>query len=277
MVKSKAGILAGVAAVAAGSLLLAACGGGGGSSSSSGSAGEKGGTIYLLTVAEEYDTLDPQILYTGEDLALFGATIFRTLTAYKISPEDKEGTSLVADMATDTGRASNGGKTWEFTLKDGIKFETGAVVGCADIKYGVSRTFDQELTGGGPTYAIAYLDIPSDAEGASVYKGPFNKDATNDVAAFDKAVICSADNKTITFNLKQAVPDFNYTVTLASFAPVPAGSAAGADYAKKPVSSGPYKISEYTTGKGGKKATRRRRKGGRKSRKSTLKKRRGGK
>ena len=82
MVKSKAGILAGVAAVAAGSLLLAACGGGGGSSSSSsGSAGEKGGTIYLLTVAEEYDTLDPQVLYTGEDLALFGATIFRTLTA----------------------------------------------------------------------------------------------------------------------------------------------------------------------------------------------------
>ena len=253
MVKSKTGIFAGVAAIAAGSLLLAACGGsGGGSSASSSAAGQKGGTIYLLTVAEEYQTLDPQIVYTGEDLALFGATIFRTLTAYKMSPDDKEGTSLVADMATDTGRASNGGKTWEFTLKDGIKFETGATVGCADIKYGVSRTFDQELTGGGPTYAIAYLDVPTDADGASVYTGPFNKDTTNDVAAFDKAVVCSSDNKTITFNLKQPVPDFNYTVTLSAFAPVPAGSAAGADYAKKPVSSGPYKVSEYTTGKGGK-------------------------
>jgi peptide/nickel transport system substrate-binding protein len=259
MVKAKAGIFASVAAIAAGSLLLAACGGGGGSTSSSGAptsssgpAPTKGGTIYLLTVAEDYDTLDPQIMYTGEDLALFGATMFRTLTAYKISPDNTEGTTLTPDMATDTGRVSNGGKTWEFTLKDGIKFETGAVVGCADIKYGVSRTFDQEITGGGPTYAISYLDVPEDAEGNSTYKGPFSKDPKNDVAGFDKAIVCSADNKTITFNLKQPVPDFNYTVTLAAFAPVPKAQDTGLEYTKRPISSGPYKIGEYTSGKGGK-------------------------
>lgn len=252
MVKAKAGI-AGIAAIAAGALLLSACGGGGGSSSSSGGpAPKKGGTIYMLTVAEDYDTLDPQIMYTGEDLALFGATMFRTLTVYKVSPDNAEGTTLAPDMATDTGRVSNGGKTWEFTIRDGVKFETGATVGCSDIKYGVSRTFDQEITGGGPTYAIAYLDIPSDAEGASVYKGPFNTDPSNDVAAFDKAIVCSADNKTITFNLKQPVPDFNYTVTLASFSPVPKDADTGAEYTKRPVSSGPYKIGEYKPGKGGK-------------------------
>ena len=63
-----------------------------------------------------------------------------------------------------------------------------------------------------PEYAIAYLDIPKDKDGTSVYKGPYVTKG-NDTAAFDKAVVC--DGNTITFNLAQAGRrDFNYTVTL---------------------------------------------------------------
>ncbi len=63
----------------------------------------------------------------------------------------------------------------------------------------------------GPQYAVAYLDIPKDKDGASVYKGPYVTKG-NDTAAFDKAVTC--DGSTITFNLAFPVPDFNFTVTL---------------------------------------------------------------
>lgn len=254
-----------LAAVAAASaLLLAACGGSSTSSESgaasapasaaaSGDAGggepQAGGTAYILTNAEQLLTLDPQVVYTGEDLAFLGATLTRTLTAYKMSPDNNEGTSLVPDMATDTGRVSNGGKTWEFTLKDGIAWETGEAVTCADIAYGVSRTFDIGVTNGGPTYGIAYLDVPSAEDGSSAYKGP--ADGTGQ-ELFDKAVTCSADGKTITFNLNKAVPDFNYAVTLHSFAAVPKAADTGAEYGNKIVSNGPYKISEYQKGKGGK-------------------------
>ena len=252
------------AVAAAGALLLAACGGSSTSSESgaasapasaaaSGGAGggepQAGGTAYILTNAEQLLTLDPQVVYTGEDLAFLGATLTRTLTAYKMSPDNNEGTSLVPDMATDTGTVTNGGKTWAFTLKDGITWETGEPVTCADVAYGVSRTFDIGVTNGGPTYAIAYLDIPSAEDGSSAYKGP--ADGTGQ-ELFDKAVSCSADGKTITFNLNKAVPDFNYAVTLHSFAAVPKAADTGAEYGNKIVSNGPYKISEYQKGKGGK-------------------------
>jgi len=240
-------------AAAAGALVLAACGGGGDSSAGGGGGGEgqAGGTAYILTNAEQLLTLDPQIVYTGEDLAFLGATLTRTLTNYQLSPDNKEGTTLVPDMATDTGTASNGGKTWQFTIRDGVTWETGDPVTCADIKYGTSRTFDLGVTEGGPTYAVAYLDIPSAEDGSSQYKGPSAKDAAGQ-ALFDKAVTCSDDNKTITFNLKKPVPDFNYAVTLHSFAAVPQALDTGAEYGNKIVSNGPYKIESYEKGKGGK-------------------------
>ncbi len=216
------------------------------SSSSSGGADQAGGTLTILTSAEQLLSLDPQVIYTGEDLAFLGATIMRSLTAYQVAPGDTEGTTLVPDMATDTGSASNGGQTWSFTLRDGITWEDGSPVTCADVAYGTSRQFDTGLAEGGPVYAVSYLDIPVDEEGNSAYAGPADGTGQD---LFDKAVTC--DGNTITFNLNQPVPDFNYAVTL-GFSAVPAGMATGEEYANKPMSNGPYKISEYSKGAGGK-------------------------
>ena len=248
MVKSKATLAIGIAA---GALILAACSGGssdGGSSSSGAPSGDgqPGGTLTILSPAEQILSLDPQVAYTGEDIAFLSATIQRSLTAYQVAPGDAEGTTLVPDMATDTGTASNGGKTWQFTLRDGMKWENGNPVTCEDVAYGVSRQFDIGLTEGGPVYAVSYLDIPTDDEGNSAYAGP--ADGTGQ-ELFDKAVVC--DGNTITFNLNQPVPDFNYAVTL-GFSAVPADMAAGVEYGDKPMSNGPYKIQEYAKGKGGK-------------------------
>jgi peptide/nickel transport system substrate-binding protein len=167
----------------------------------------------------------------------------RTLTSYARA-EGAAGSEVVADLATDTGRSSNGNKTWEFTLRDGVKFEDGTDITCEDVKYGVSRTFATDVITDGPAYAISMLDIPKAADGSSVYKGPYATEG-NDTAAYDKAVTCSEDNKTITFNLSRAVGDFNYTVTYLSFSPVPKDKDTGDQYDLAPVSSGPYKIEKY--------------------------------
>lgn len=250
MGKAKPALRAAVV-VTAGALALAACGGGANNNSNGGpntGTPTAGGKISYLTNAEQFDKVDPQRVYTGEDLAFFNGTIMRTLTAYKFSKDSTEGTSIVPDLATDTGTQTNGGKTWSFTLRDGVAFETGDPITCADVKYGVSRTFATDIITGGPTYAISMLDIPKNDDGSSKYAGPY-KGTGQDL--YDKAVTCSADGKTITFNLARPVPDFNYTTTLLAFSPVPKAADTGEKYDDKPVASGPYKISVYKKGKGG--------------------------
>jgi peptide/nickel transport system substrate-binding protein len=244
---------------AVGALLVTACSGPSENAASSApaamaspeqsSAGQPGGTIRILSSADSLASLDPQVVYNGEDFAFLGATITRTLTAYAISADRIEGTSLVPDMATDTGRASNQFTKWEFTLRDGITWQDGTPVTCADVKYGTSRTFDVGISQGGPTYAVTYLDIPTAEDGSSEYQGPTTGKGQ---ALFDKAVTCSADNRTIAFNLNQSVTDFNDVVTLQEFAAVPTSITAGDDYSPNVQSNGPYMIQTYETGPGGK-------------------------
>ncbi len=217
-----------------------------------------GGSLYLLmstAVANGgtgfYD-MDPQRIYTGEDLAFFGATIMRTLTSFASSPDRIAGTALVPDAATDTGTPSDGGRTWSFTLRGGLTWQDGSPVKCADFAYGVSRTFATDVITDGPTYAIAYLDIPTNSDGSSKYPGPYTATASEQ-AMFDRAVVC--DGNTITFHLNRPVADFNYTVTL-GFAAVPnpidhPGVDDGEKYDQHPWSDGPYVIDSLTTGLGG--------------------------
>ena len=217
----------------------------------SGGTPQPGGTLYMLKNAADFDFYDPQRVYTGEDLAFFGATITRSLVAYKYSADPAQGVTIVPDMATDTGTASADAKSWSFTLRDGLTWQDGSPVKCEDIKYGVSRTFATDVITDGPTYAIVYLDIPKNADGSSKYDGPYKKDGQD---LFDKAVTCAGN--TITFNLNQPVSDFNFTTTL-GFSAVPnptdhPGVDLGENYVGDKVwSDGPYKITSYTPGTGG--------------------------
>lgn len=232
-------------------LMAAACGGGGTSTTPTASgpaaAAGKGGTLsYLTKRAAEH--LDPQRTYLGRDIANEARMVYRTLTTFPVVA-GKDSTKLVADLATDTGTATDGGKTWKFTLKDGIKWQDGKAITCADFQYGISRTFAVDVITGGPNYAIQFLDIPKDAKGASTYKGPYAKDATGQ-AAFDKAVTCDGNN--ITFHLGKPVGDFNYALYLPSFAPYRVDQDKGDKSNYAIFSSGPYMLQGvWTKNKGG--------------------------
>jgi peptide/nickel transport system substrate-binding protein len=228
---------------------------GGGETTPPASAGPTaGGTVYLLTNADNWVDVDPQRIYTGEDIAFFSGTIYRALESYVYDPDPTKGTGLQPDLATDLGTPSDGGKTWAFTLRDGVTWQDGTPLTCADVAYGVSREFATDIMGGGPSYAIQYLDIGSDDKGKSLYPGPY-KATTDQQAIYDKAVVC--DGNTITFHLNAAHGDFNYATTLGMF-PVPnpkdhPGVDIGEGYGitQPPMASGPYKIDSYTPGKGG--------------------------
>jgi len=229
--KKSTGIRFGVGAASL-ALLLTACGGSGDSASGEGS---KGGTLYILTELEQILHLDPQRNYTGEDLAFASAYLNRTLTQYTLSKDNAEASQLVADAATDTGTASNDGKTWEFTLKDGMKWEDGKDVTCEDFKYGISRTFATDVITDGPAFALSMLDVTD-------YKGPYAGDAAGQ-ASYDKAVVCEGNK--ITFNLSRTAFDFNYAVTLSAFAAVRQDVDTAELYDDTVLSNGPYKIESY--------------------------------
>jgi len=231
-------------------LMAAACGGGGGSATSTGgttAAPVKGGTLYYLTKRAAEHT-DPQRTYVGRDISNQGRMVYRTLTTFPVAA-GKASTKLVADLATDTGTPSNGGKTWKFTVKDGVKWQDGKPITCADFQYGMSRTFAIDVITGGPNYPIQFFDIPKDAKGASIYKGPYVKDAVGQ-AAYDKAVTCAGN--TITFNLSKPVGDFNYSLYLTSFSPYRKDVDKGDKSNFAIFSSGPYMLKgAWAKNKGG--------------------------
>jgi len=242
----------GVAAIALGSvvaLTAAGCGGGSSTPEASTAAGasapKAGGTLYYLT-KRPAEHMDPQRTYIGRDLANQSRLVYRTLTQYKSGAKDVS-KEIQPDLATDTGTASDGGKVWKFTLKDGVKWEDNSDITCEDLKYGISRTFAVDVITGGPAYAIQFLGIPKDSKGGSTYKGPYVKDAAGQ-AAFDKAVTC--DGKTITYNLGQPVGDFNLAVTMSAFAPYKKSQDKGEKSNFAIFSNGPYKAEGGTWVKG---------------------------
>jgi len=202
--------------------------------------GTKGGTLYILTSAKKIYHLDPQRNYLPEDLAFASGYLNRTLTQYTVSDDANRSSNLVGDLATDAGSVSDDAKTWSFTIRDNVKWQDGSALTCADVKYGVSRTFATDVIFDGYLYALSLLDIPKKTNGTSKYLGPYKKDAAGQ-ALFDKAAFC--DGNRITFKLAVPSSDFNYTVTLSAFAPVPKARDTRGTYDQNVQSNGPYKIS----------------------------------
>lgn len=249
MMPNKQGAI-GVALGAIVALTATACGGGGSSSSTGGAssgavtAPAKGGTLYMLNLGPQ-EHWDPQRVYIGADIQFAGRAFARTLTAFTAGKDPK----IVPDLATDTGTMTDAGKTWKFTVKDGVKWEDGKDITCEDFKYGMSRTFAQDVITGGPNYIITYLDVPADADGVSQYKGPYTKKGQE---LYDKAFTCQG--KTLTMKFKKPWTDFNVAAAgLLAYAPFRADKDQGEKSDFAVFSTGPYKLEgAFDKDKGGK-------------------------
>ncbi|MFE9994295.1 ABC transporter substrate-binding protein [Streptomyces avermitilis] len=194
---------------------------------------KKGGTAYLLN-DDDFSHLDPQRIYYAWN-SLAAVVLSRTLTGYKVG--DDGTMTLVGDLATDTGKMSDGGKTWSFTLKDGVKWENGADVTVDDVRHGIERAFASYITEGA-FYVQAWLTGSQNYRKS--YSGPYKGKHLKSI---------ETSGKTITFHLSEARPDFNYVVAMHSYAPTPVKKDTKEDYDKKPVSNGPYRVKSHVTDK----------------------------
>lgn len=189
---------------------------------------KQGGSLSILTAATEM-SFDPA---KSQGLAITSlGLVNRRLTTWDITPDKPA--KVVPDLATDTGTPSDGGKTWTYTLKDGLKFDDGKPVTSADIKYGLQRSFAPELSGG-----LGYHK--SLLVGGDKYQGPYD--------GKELASIETPDEKTIVFHLNAAYGDWPWVASTPAFSPVPKDRDDPNKYGQQPAASGPYKIESYQQG-----------------------------
>ncbi|MET9849555.1 ABC transporter substrate-binding protein [Streptomyces ossamyceticus] len=197
---------------------------------------KSGGTIEVYQEAG-LSHLDPGQIYVS-DGGQVANLIYRGLTNFQ---EDGKGNmSVVGDIATDAGKSSDGGKTWTYTLKDGIKDQNGNEITSADVRHTVERMY-AEFIFDGPNYLQTWLSGPKYRE--QLKDGGFGKKHLPD------SVLETPDDKTVVFHFDQPRPDLPQTLAMSGYSIVPEKTDTKEKYDKAPVSLGPYKISEYKVGK----------------------------
>ncbi|MFI8350201.1 ABC transporter substrate-binding protein [Streptomyces sp. NPDC085596] len=189
----------------------------------------KGGTIYSLDQFD-MDHMDPAQIYVSTESAIT-VPIMRGLTGYRI--DDKGGCTLVGDAATDAGTMKDGGRTWSFTLKDGIKWEDGSDLSMDDVRHTFERLFASFIAEG-PRYVQQWL------VGGDKYKGPYDGKKLDSI---------EISGKTVTFRLTEPRADFNYTLAMRGFSLVSKKKDTKEKYDKRPFSCGPYRIENRSIGK----------------------------
>ncbi len=197
---------------------------------------KKGGTAYDLE-ASGINHLDPAQAYVNQEQVI-GQLFSRSLTNYKIDAKTGK-TVLVGDLATDTGEQSDGGKTWTFHLKDGLKWQDGTAITSEQVKYGFERLYASFETAG-PQYVQAWL---SGQDFRKVYPGPYGGKSLPD------SVIGTPDSKTIVFHFLAPHADAPYAMALSDAGPILKSKDTKVKYDQAPFSDGPYQVQSNNPGK----------------------------
>ncbi|MEU7617773.1 ABC transporter substrate-binding protein [Micromonospora rifamycinica] len=195
----------------------------------------KGGTFTVIRETP-ISHLDPQRTYSFAGL-MANPLFARYLTTWK--DDGKGGLVLVGDLAQTPGNNVNSDcRVWEFTIKDGVKFEDGSPITSKEIAYGIARSFDPALTGG-PTYLQEWLaDSPQYDT-----KWDFTKNRTSLPPG-----LTTPDPKTLRFEFAKPRCDLPFAVSLPTTAPLRPDRDTGVNLDQKPFSSGPYKIAKNQAG-----------------------------
>jgi peptide/nickel transport system substrate-binding protein len=208
--------------------MIAACGGdddddepGG-----TGEGGKQGGSI-VIGMPSQPDFLDPASAYTvnaWEPLWL----VYTPPLTYKRA-EGEAGTEIIPGLAEELPTISEDGKTYEFTIRKGIKYADGSPVKASDFEHTIKRVLIQESGGSG--FFLGIVGAEEYAE-AGEEKGDI------------KGIVTDDQSGKVTINLTE--PDGTFTNVLATnFAGMVPGDTSFEILTKNPPPGvGPYTITK---------------------------------
>jgi peptide/nickel transport system substrate-binding protein len=148
----------------------------------------------------------------------------------------------VPNLAETLPEPTEGGRTYTFTLRPGIRYSTGRLVAPEDFRRGLERMF-----------AVSAAAVEA------------NRPATGDPSHFEKIIGAAACLRTatacdlsegitigadtVTFRLVEPDPDFLYKLALPFASPVPPGTDASSPVGDPVVGTGPYLVAAFTPDK----------------------------
>jgi peptide/nickel transport system substrate-binding protein len=222
-------------------VLAAGCGGGGSSGSSSGGSGGSGGGAPASGTQDQHRGGTLTMLWNGAGTSIDTALDYDqnwqilTMTSDGLLNYRRvagaRGTELVPDLAESIPPATDGGRTYQFKLRPGIRFSNGKTVAPSDFTYTMERQFKAA------------------APASGFYQGLVGGDAcakTPKRCDLSKGVVADDAGGTVTFHLTEPDPDFLQKLAIPFAYVVPKGTP-NKDTGTKPLpATGPYMIQSYT-------------------------------
>ncbi|WP_062349040.1 ABC transporter substrate-binding protein [Herbidospora yilanensis] len=244
--RKRAGLL-----VPALAMVLAACGGG--QTTATGSGPQRGGMLRVVG-SGDVDHLDPSSSYTVVAYNL-GRTWTRQLVTYPAGSDISVAGTVVADVAAALPKVSDDGKTYTFTLRPDVMWNTSPPrpIVAADFERGLKRLANPVQPSGGISYYTQTI------EGFQEFFTAFQKQPKTaaGMAKFMNSTrikgVQAVNPTTLKIQLTAPASDFLNIMALgfASAAPVEYEKYVpdGPDFRQNTISAGPYQITTYFAGR----------------------------
>jgi peptide/nickel transport system substrate-binding protein len=212
--------------------VIAACGGddddGGGTSGGGGGGEAKNGGSITISQTSQPDFMDPALTYTVNGIEPLWL-VYTPLLTYARTGDAEKDSLVIPGLAEDMPTISKDGKTYELTLRKGLKYSDGSPVKATDFEHTVGRVLN--LESGGSAF---YLGIT----GAQDYIDAGKCDG--DIKGID------ADDKTGKITINLDAPDGSFSNVLAMWfvGLVPGDTPCKNLTENPPPGVGPYKVTE---------------------------------
>jgi YVTN family beta-propeller protein len=198
----------------------------------------RGGTLTVAAAEDWMDSLDPALsyqLWTWPALRM----VYDGLVTYNIS-DGPAGQELVPDLAVSLPQPTDEGRTYSFTLRQGIRYSDGTLLRPGDVRRGLERLFianeGNPLTGTPGGNRSYYLNIV----GADACV------AQPSTCSLADGITADDSSNTVRFHLLAPDPDFLHKLALPFATVVPAG-APMTDFGHSPYpGTGPYRIKAFS-------------------------------
>jgi ABC-type transport system substrate-binding protein len=189
-------------------------------------AAKAGGSI-TITYKDDVATLDPAIGYDWQNWSMI-KSLFDGLMDYV------PGTTTLRPGLAESYEVSDDGLTFTFHLRAGVKFHNGREMTAEDVKYSLDRV----------------TNPATQSPGAGFFGSIKGFDTMSDGSATSLEGVEVVDPLTVRITLSRPDATFLHVMALnfASVVPKEAVDEAGADFGKKPVGTGAFKLAEWTIG-----------------------------
>ena len=184
----------------------------------------KAGGSITVTYKDDVATLDPAIGYDWQNWSMI-KSLFDSLMDYV------PGTTTLRPGLAESHEISPDGLVYTFKLRAGVKFHNGREMTATDVKYSLDRV----------------TNPATQSPGAGFFGSIAGFEAAGDAGLSGVEVV---DPLTVKITLSRPDATFLHVMALnfSSVVPKEAVDAAGADFGKKPVGTGAYKLAEWTLG-----------------------------